>query len=660
MKKTVFLILLKLLVTINNSSDNQEKNLENIVVSEENPSTSANNNHVTQNAHLETNKNWLDMRAINAKDMLEFIPGIFIQQRNGAESARISIRGSGLGRMFQGGGLTLLYNDIPINTADGSFDFQTIDPWMVDYVTTYRGYRGMIMGANTLGGAINLTSLPPDGSKILGLSMGSYNTKQLFAGLSENKEFSRYGFKTSYFSQDGFRQHNQQNTIRFDADYHTRSESGNHRVSLFHMDSYAELPSSLSKTMINENARQSRNINIMGNFHRDLQLTRLSYRYGHHNNSTLSLYYFDKQLINPVFTYINRNSKDTGINVRWNTPIENFFMGFNIQMGWQQERRRENNKGLPGNERVLRKQKAVNAATYASYNWPIDKTLDFSTLIQFAHAKRTIHEIFPNTIRNNNIYNQFNSQIGLSYKNEKNIGLSAYYAHSFEPPSFAELNNGNQPGINSPIRAQIADTFEINTHLQNETSVFNATLYYSRLKNEFVRFRFPDGKTKTINAHQSRRLGLELTLSASIKSSGFVTDDEFLIQTNYLWTRAQLHQDIIYDDNRIPGIPSHYIRSKFIYKHPSGLSITPHVEWVPSAYFIDLANTFKTDSYVTYGVAVNWQKSATLWWSFEARNLSDQRYISTSLPIPDAQGIDGNYFYSGEGRSFFASLKYNF
>ena len=51
---------------------------------------------------------WQDQRAANIKDIMDFIPGVFAQQRNGAESARISIRGLGLGRQFQGGGLLIL------------------------------------------------------------------------------------------------------------------------------------------------------------------------------------------------------------------------------------------------------------------------------------------------------------------------------------------------------------------------------------------------------------------------------------------------------------------------------------------------------------------------------------------------------------------------
>ena len=49
-------------------------------------------------AAFTTADEWQNQRSTNIKDVLDYQPGVFAQQRNGAESARISIRGSGLGR----------------------------------------------------------------------------------------------------------------------------------------------------------------------------------------------------------------------------------------------------------------------------------------------------------------------------------------------------------------------------------------------------------------------------------------------------------------------------------------------------------------------------------------------------------------------------------
>ncbi len=137
-------------------------------------------------ASISTSDDWQNQRSNNIKDVLDGITGIFAQQRNGAESARISIRGSGLGRQLQGGGLLLLQDGIPLNTADGSFDFQAVDPWLIDYVTSYRGANGMALGGSTLGGVINLgTTLPDTGENSqIRLSGGSFGTRRAMTSIT--------------------------------------------------------------------------------------------------------------------------------------------------------------------------------------------------------------------------------------------------------------------------------------------------------------------------------------------------------------------------------------------------------------------------------------------------------------------------------------------
>ena len=73
------------------------------------------------------------------KDVLDYVPGVWAQPKWG-EDTRISIRGSGLSRNFHGRSLQLYMDGIiPINTADGYFDFQEIDPTAYRYTEVWRG-----------------------------------------------------------------------------------------------------------------------------------------------------------------------------------------------------------------------------------------------------------------------------------------------------------------------------------------------------------------------------------------------------------------------------------------------------------------------------------------------------------------------------------------
>src|SRR3546814_15442361 len=89
--------------------------------------------------------------------MLAFSPGVFAQGRYG-EEARLSIRGSGIGRGFHLRGVTLLIDSAPVNTADGSGDFQELDPLMLSHLEVYRGANGLRFGASSLGGALHVVT----------------------------------------------------------------------------------------------------------------------------------------------------------------------------------------------------------------------------------------------------------------------------------------------------------------------------------------------------------------------------------------------------------------------------------------------------------------------------------------------------------------------
>lgn len=628
-------------------------------------------------ASMVTADAWQNQRATNIKDVLDFIPGVFAQQRNGAESARISIRGSGLGRQFQGGGLLLLQDGVPLNTADGSFDFQAVDPWLIDYVTVYRGANGMAAGGSTLGGVINLgTTLPgqastdPSQDNQLRSAAGSFSTRR--AMLEYNPEFTDSSqavrLRASHFNQQGFRVQNLQNSNRFDLQYLNNQPSGpQHRLALFHLNTLAELPSSLSRALIAADPRQSRGFNINGNFNRDLTLTRLSYQLASAADSqqqwSSTVYLASKRLDNPVFTYINRDSDDAGMNLNWQRGAHSIL--FNTQWGQQDELRRENEGGSPGELRLTRQQTATTTTASYQYQQPLMDTDTSQPLtlvmgLQAIYAQRDIDEILPTALTSNRSYSQLNPRIGLLYEPQSNIQWFTNLSRSFEAPTFAELNNGNQPGINTPLNAQSADSFELGSRGFTARFSWDITAYYSQLDDEFIRFRFPNGDTRTTNADQSTHWGLEAGLDWTIDTSWLSPDDQLNLKSSYQYNQFQLDNDPTFGNNSIPGIPEHYLQSQLQYSHPSGWSISPSIEWVPSAYYIDLANSYRSENYLLTGLSLTYNSPSGFEVFIDAKNLNDQNYISTTLPIPDAAGSDGNYFYSGEGRSFYAGVSFQF
>jgi iron complex outermembrane receptor protein len=72
-------------------------------------------------------------RASTFQDLLGFALGVFVQPRFGSDEARLSIRGSGIQRTICGRGVQVLLDGVPVNLADGGFDFQAIEPIGLKY-----------------------------------------------------------------------------------------------------------------------------------------------------------------------------------------------------------------------------------------------------------------------------------------------------------------------------------------------------------------------------------------------------------------------------------------------------------------------------------------------------------------------------------------------
>jgi iron complex outermembrane receptor protein len=101
---------------------------------------------------------YLTGRASTVADTFALSAGVFAQPRFGSDEARLSIRGSGLQRTFHGRGIRVLQDGVPLNLADGGFDFQALDPLSASYINVWRGGNALAYGSSTLGGAMDYIS----------------------------------------------------------------------------------------------------------------------------------------------------------------------------------------------------------------------------------------------------------------------------------------------------------------------------------------------------------------------------------------------------------------------------------------------------------------------------------------------------------------------
>jgi iron complex outermembrane receptor protein len=91
----------------------------------------------------------------NFKDVLDFVPGVFVQPRQGGttEESQFSIRGSGLRNNFHLRGINILQDGFILNNADGFFRPEVLEFSATRRIEVFKGANGLRFGSNSLGGA---------------------------------------------------------------------------------------------------------------------------------------------------------------------------------------------------------------------------------------------------------------------------------------------------------------------------------------------------------------------------------------------------------------------------------------------------------------------------------------------------------------------------
>jgi iron complex outermembrane receptor protein len=174
----------------------------------------------------------------------------------------------------------------PVNIADGGFDFQAIEPLVAKAVEVYRGANALQFGSTTLGGAINFIS--PTGYDASPLTVraeyGSFGTVRGLLSSGGVSGANDYFLSLSHLSQDGFRDHSQQNNQRLFTNVgHRFSENLETRFYLTLALTDSELPGNLTKEQLEANPRQAQRNGFVkifdyidSNWKRDFDLFRLA------------------------------------------------------------------------------------------------------------------------------------------------------------------------------------------------------------------------------------------------------------------------------------------------------------------------------------------------------------------------------------------------
>ena len=328
-------------------------------------------------------------RASSPQDALGQATGVYIQSRSGAEESRLSIRGSGLQRTFHQRGILLMQDGAPLNLADGSGDFQSIEPIALDHIEVMRGANAWRYGAANLGGAINFVT--PTGqtapSVQLRTEAGSFDYQRLFGAVAQ--DFGDWDAYLSFsdYAQDGFRDHSRQENQRYFANLGGRlNERLATRFYVSHVETDSQIPGSLTKAQLRDNPEQASLSTLTGDNKRDFTLNRVgnitTLQLDHGHSLELSSFYSEKSLWHPIYQVLDVDSEDLGARLthRWQSGDGwRWSGGVEVLQGRNQAQNYVNVSGRRGSQvdRQVQTARSLNdlAAQRAGYRRQAEKQL---------------------------------------------------------------------------------------------------------------------------------------------------------------------------------------------------------------------------------------------------------------------------------------------
>ena len=613
---------------------------------------------------------WKDTASGTLKDILEYTPGVFVQPKWG-EDSRLSIRGSGLSRNFHMRGIQLYQDGVPVNAADGSTDFQELDPTAFRYTEVYKGANALRYGANTLGGAINfVTPTGYDADLAQGrLDVGSFGFRRGQVSSGGNNGVVDAFATASWLRQDGYRDHSGGHSVRASGNVGWRITPGlETRFYMSYADIQQDIPGSVTKTAALTDPKTAASANLTRDYQRNID----SWRFA--NKTTLQLdtatvelgaYAVNKHLIHPIFQYLDYTYHDFGAYGRIVDEREiaghgnRLTAGLTVSGGWVDNSQSTNNAGSKGGLLSASSDRSVNYAAYVENAYDLRPGLALIGGVQFLHATRKRNDRFDDATDTSgeNDYTFINPKVGLLWQAAPDWQVFGNLSRSGEAPTFGELNFTN--AALSDTEAQTATTLEIGTRGRVRDLTWDLAVYRAHLKDEFQYFDLGGGNYSVTNAdktiHQGIEAGIGWAFAKNLLESGD-KGDSLSLDAAYTYSDFKFDDDATWGDNDLPGAPKHFIRAALTYRHPMGFHAGPNIEWVPEAYFVDNANSVATKSYVLLGFRAGYEVSKDVSMFVDLRNLANTKYIASSSVAATATDSSA-LFEPGTGRSVFVGLR---
>jgi iron complex outermembrane receptor protein len=627
----------------------------------------------------------LDTQTLNERnvvsigDMLRYVPGIWTATGATGDATFLSSRGSNLDATnFDGNGVKLMIDGLPVTAADGNNHNSFIDPLAARYAVIARGANALTYGASTLGGAIDFISpTARNTNNQISLSGGSHGTVQsrITGGVVAGDKDALVTVEQR--SYDGYREHQEQQRGSVYANTGWQiSDTVENRFYISYTDNDQELAGSLTRAQFDEDPYQAGEDNERGNFLKNVETWRVANRtrwqLSDTSNLVVGVSFEDQSLYhpiveNPFFSLLIDNDQTTfGTTVRFDKQMGNhdLLLGLNYGQTWVKGGNYTHSGGIRDALTTKVDNKADNLEIFAMDRWHFAERW---TLVYGAQAVTGSREVDNVNVssgaqRNpNDTYESFNPRLGVIYQVADRSELFANVSKLYEAPTLYELEDEVQAN-NDTLDAMQGVVGEVGTRgvapfgQDNEWN-WEVAVYYAQIEDEILSVDNPaaQGTSLVTNVEDTIHAGVEALFGASFALGDGQHRIEPLLSLTY--NDFTFDNDPVYGDNQLPVAPDFFIKGEVMYRHANGFFAGPTFDIVDDR-FADFENSYEVDGYELVGLRTGVTRDA---WEvyLEGRNLTDEAYVA-NLTVRNDANINDALLQAGEPRSVFAGIRFDF
>jgi iron complex outermembrane receptor protein len=637
-------------------------------------------------------------KKVSVDDVLENVPGLFLQSRYGNHDVRIAIRGFGSRSNTGIRGVRIMLDGIPESEPDGQTRIEAIDFNSIGSIELVKGNSSSLY-TNAPGGVINFINdiYFPYSFATQFNEFGSFNLRR--NGLKFGVRTDKYGFlgTYSYHNYKGFRPHSEDYWHIFNTVVDVLPGDGtNLKVFGYFVDGLIKLPGSLNKAEFDEDPYQANSRDVGRDAKRISTKGRLGLLFNtdfggskHHQLEILpygTIKYFERTAAN--YRIITRYGIGNTLRYIYKSVIagldNEFSVGSDLLYQAGPVEAYDNIGGVKGdNLESLVNEVISNVGFYFSdYLEIYNKQLYLLLTGRYDNVIFRNQDQLLNSRSNERNFEAFTPKAALNFKLAQNVAIYTSYGLSFDSPAGNEMDNyptSSNPSVqlNPDLNAQKSKNFEIGIkgNIRNperqflNNIAFEATFFNIMIEDEIVPFEVY-GDVFFRNAAKTNRTGVEvggsfdiiggLNLQASYTYSNF-TYDEY-IALSITEDQDTLTQD--YSGNVAPSVPEHNLFFALAYNQTITDQITGFVRgsmrYVSEMYVND-ANYFSetdpgtTEAYTMLNAGIGLDMvfgKFNLLINGGVNNIADDVYVG----FININSSNGSFYEAGEPRSFYGGI----